>query len=435
VFIGDASNTPALTRIFNRALPAFARLRWQIPIVVLLCGAVPGAIVDIDGFWNTTDFSSASNAFYASLFSSLVGLLLFRRLGSFPGITSFGQIAPSVAGPYLIAVVAFMLLRLDYSRPILLLSAFMAFVVYFGFWAYARRMCVPTLYVLPGTSFATSVPKVKILRLSEPPEVLERNGIVVADLRSHLAPKWEAFLLASAMHGVPVCQAKILQESLTGKVEIEHLAENSFGSVIPNQLYLRVKRLVDVTVSICVLPLLLGPMLLIAIAIRLDSPGPAFFIQKRMGYRQQAFRVMKFRTMVVENAQSEPLDDRERARTMTRDPRVTRVGRFLRRYRLDELPQIINIIRGEMSWIGPRPEASELSEWYHREIPFYAYRHMVRPGITGWAQVHQGHVHDVVDVKHKLHYDFYYIKYFSAWLDMLIVLRTLRVIIFGHGAR
>jgi lipopolysaccharide/colanic/teichoic acid biosynthesis glycosyltransferase len=128
-------------------------------------------------------------------------------------------------------------------------------------------------------------------------------------------------------------------------------------------------------------------------------------------------------------------DARESAMTRAQDARITRVGRFIRLTRLDELPQALNILRGEMSWIGPRPEALALSRWYEAELPFYRYRHIVRPGITGWAQVSQGHVTEVGDVREKLHYDFYYIKNFSPWLDFLIVLRTIRVIVTGHGAR
>ena len=107
----------------------------------------------------------------------------------------------------------------------------------------------------------------------------------------------------------------------------------------------------------------------------------------------------------------------------------------MRRSRIDELPQIINIIRGEMSWIGPRPEAVQLSEWYEDEIPFYRYRHIVRPGITGWAQVNQGHVAEINDVNIKLHYDFYYIKFFSFWLDVLITIRTIGIMLTGFGAK
>jgi lipopolysaccharide/colanic/teichoic acid biosynthesis glycosyltransferase len=121
--------------------------------------------------------------------------------------------------------------------------------------------------------------------------------------------------------------------------------------------------------------------------------------------------------------------------TLSDDARITRLGAMLRRYRIDELPQIINVLRGEMSWIGPRPEAHTLSQWYQKELPFYQYRHIVKPGVTGWAQVNQGHVVDLNDVHDKLRFDFYYIKYFSPWLDLLIAIRTVRIIFGGFGAK
>jgi lipopolysaccharide/colanic/teichoic acid biosynthesis glycosyltransferase len=117
------------------------------------------------------------------------------------------------------------------------------------------------------------------------------------------------------------------------------------------------------------------------------------------------------------------------------DARITRLGRVLRKTRVDELPQIFNILKGEMSWIGPRPEAVPLSRWYEGEIPFYRYRHVVKPGISGWAQVNQGHVAEVEQVHRKLQYDFYYIKYFSPWLDLLIVVRTIKTIFSRFGAK
>jgi lipopolysaccharide/colanic/teichoic acid biosynthesis glycosyltransferase len=141
----------------------------------------------------------------------------------------------------------------------------------------------------------------------------------------------------------------------------------------------------------------------------------------------------KFRSMTVPG--EKPVDARLSAMTRDDDDRVTRVGRFLRRYRLDELPQAINILKGEMSWIGPRPEAVPLSLWYEEELPFYRYRHIVRPGISGWAQVRQGHVVEVDDVLWKLHYDFYYIKNFSFWLDVLIVAGTVKTVASGFGMR
>jgi lipopolysaccharide/colanic/teichoic acid biosynthesis glycosyltransferase len=128
-------------------------------------------------------------------------------------------------------------------------------------------------------------------------------------------------------------------------------------------------------------------------------------------------------------------DERRAAMTGEDDERITRVGAVLRRTRIDELPQILNILRGEMSWIGPRPEAEILSIWYTNELPFYRYRHVVKPGISGWAQVNQGHVSDVDEVHRKLQYDFYYIKYFSPWLDLLILFRTVKTMLTGFGSR
>ena len=156
------------------------------------------------------------------------------------------------------------------------------------------------------------------------------------------------------------------------------------------------------------------------------------FRQERTGYRGPAFTLYKFRSMKLDNDFS---DDRDKAMTKSGDDRITRVGRFLRKTKIDELPQVINILRGEMSWIGPRPEAVVLSRWYEQELPFYRYRHIVRPGISGWAQVNQGHVAAVDDVLEKLHYDFYYIKNFSPWLDMVIVLKTVKTMLTGFGAR
>ena len=140
-----------------------------------------------------------------------------------------------------------------------------------------------------------------------------------------------------------------------------------------------------------------------ALLVKLDSPGPALFTQQRITKGGSKFTIYKFRTMTAGAAA--PLS-RNDAMTRDHDPRITRLGAFLRKSRIDELPQILNILKGEMSWIGPRPEAAPLAEWYESQLPFYQYRHIVPPGITGWAQVNQGHVTDPDDVLDKLHYDF-----------------------------
>jgi lipopolysaccharide/colanic/teichoic acid biosynthesis glycosyltransferase len=156
------------------------------------------------------------------------------------------------------------------------------------------------------------------------------------------------------------------------------------------------------------------------------------FRQRRLGLSGKPIMVAKFRTMRVLDAGE---DERGSAMTGHEDDRITRIGAFLRRSRIDELPQILNILKGEMSWIGPRPEALVLSSWYVGEIPFYRYRHVVRPGISGWAQVNQGHVAHVDEVHEKLQYDFFYIKYFSPWLDLLILFRTVKTMATGFGSK
>ena len=228
-----------------------------------------------------------------------------------------------------------------------------------------------------------------------------------------------------------VYQVKQLSESLTGRVELEHLSENSFGSLVPAIGYFYLKGLADFLLAVVLVPLVLPLMMLVAFAIRFDSRGPALFGQKCVGQSDRLITVYKFRTMRVLEASSE----RRAAVTRNDDDRVTAVGRLLRKLRIDELPQIINILKWQMSWIGPRPEAQILSVWYTKEIPFYRYRHVVKPGISGWAQVNQGHVAEVDEVHRKLQYDFYCIKYFSPWLDVLIFFRTVRTMLTGFGSR
>ncbi len=242
-----------------------------------------------------------------------------------------------------------------------------------------------------------------------------------------MPPEWERLLAACALAGIPVFHVKQIQESLTGRVQIEHLSENNLGSLLPSPGYFKLKRAIDWITSLVALVVLLPLLVLLGIIIRLDSPGPAIYRQIRVGYRGSTFTMYKFRSMYTARTGKDF--------TSLNDDRITRIGRFIRKYRIDELPQILNILRGEMSWIGPRPEAKKLSESYGEDIPFYAYRHIVRPGITGWAQVVQGYGASLTEVTDKLYYDFYYIKNFSLWIDILIAMKTVKTLLTGFGSR
>lgn len=414
------------------ARPPLTRLRWQLPLVVAVTAVLPGIALELPRFWDIAGLTSASNSFALAIACAISALLLFRRLERFPGIASFAQIAPSVAMPYGAAFGFLILARVDYSRSFLALSTVACLALLGYLWFYYRRRSRPVAYLLPGArSFRTQ--RLRLFRLETPATRVRRNSIIAADLRADLNPDWQRFILNAMLAGIPVYDSKALREAATGKVEISHLSENTAGSVLPNLAYLRVKRVVDIALAIAALPFVLLILLVFGLAIRLDSPGSIFFTQPRVGFRGKSFKVIKFRTMRTDaDAQQASVDA---AMTKDDDPRITRVGRFLRKHRIDELPQALNVLMGQMSWIGPRPEAVPLARLYEGQIPFYGYRHMVRPGISGWAQVNQGHVVEVDAIREKLNYDFYYIKNVSAWLDALIAVRTARILLFGVGAR
>lgn len=382
------------------------------------------------------DLVGLDTAAAGTLIALIVGYYSFRRLSRYPGVRGSYHIFPTFAASYAAVLALFFFARLDYSRLQFAVSFAICIVWYYVVYFKVQRQQRLRIAIVPfgEVTALREITGINWIHLSEHEPVAGDYDAIVADLRADIPPVWERFLADRALDGTLVMHFKQMQESLTGRVAIEHLSENNFGSLIPGIIYGRVKRVLEVVGTVLLLPVL-GPLLaLIAIAVKLDSPGPVFFRQERMGYRGRTFRMIKFRSMKHGHAAASD-DMRERAMTRDADERVTRVGRFLRKHRLDELPQMINILKGEMSWIGPRPEAVPLSLWYEAELPFYRYRHIVRPGITGWAQVKQGHVAEVDDVLWKLHYDFYYIKNFSVWLDVLIVAATIKTVASGLGAR
>jgi lipopolysaccharide/colanic/teichoic acid biosynthesis glycosyltransferase len=366
--------------------------------------------------------------------ASSLSVYLLRNITLYPGIKSGYFVLPAVLIAYGIVFALYLFLRIDYSRAPLLGSLGCNLVWLYLSTFLSARAGIARFAVIPFGSGKSllDVPTINWTALKAPNLGQERYDALVADFQHDLPDEWEAFLAECALRGIPVFHVKQLREALTGRVEIEHLSENSFGSLIPFMAYLRLRRLIDFVTALVAGLILLLPLLLVALIIRLESPGPALFRQRRMGYRGAPFIVTKFRTMRHDRAED---DARTGAITREGDERITRIGAFLRRTRIDELPQILNVLKGEMSWIGPRPEAEPLSHWYESELPFYRYRHIVPPGITGWAQVNQGHVSGLEDVNLKLQYDFYYVKNFSPWLDALIVARTVQTVLTGFGSR
>jgi lipopolysaccharide/colanic/teichoic acid biosynthesis glycosyltransferase len=412
---------------------AWSRLRVQLGGALLFAVAVPSLAFT----WLVP--SATLNAYNQNLIGMAVAVCLslyvLRNITIFPGIRTGYSVLPSVLIGYGIVFAILLFFRLDYGRALLLISmiASLAWFYLANFMAARGRGMRFAVAPFGDVGSLVTVQSIEWVWLSEPAHTPGRYDALVADFRKDLPDEWEAFLANCALGGVPVFHVKQLRESLTGRVEIEHLSENSFGSLVPFMAYLRLRWLLDFIAAVLAAIILAPLFLVVAAAIKLESPGPVFFRQRRIGYRGEPFMMTKFRTMQHHRvAATEELDG---AKTRQNDERVTRVGRFLRRTRIDELPQILNILKGEMSWIGPRPEAEVLSRWYESELPFYRYRHIVPPGITGWAQVNQGHVAELEQVNFKLQYDFFYIKNFSPWLDALIVARTIQTVLSGFGSR
>ena len=239
-------------------------------------------------------------------------------------------------------------------------------------------------------------------------------------------------LLECRLRGINVEEWPTFYEKQTGRILVANLRPSwlifSDGFVKTERTRM-VKRVMDIELALIGLGLSLPVMALVALAIKLDSKGPVLFRQKRVGERGRIFVLNKFRSMSVDAERNGPVW------AAAHDPRVTRVGRWLRQTRLDELPQFWNVLVGDMSFVGPRPERPEFVGTLQREIPFYMGRHSVKPGITGWAQVRHRYAASVEDSMEKLQYDLYYIKNLSPLLDLVILLSTLQVVLFARGSR
>jgi len=383
------------------------------------------------------EWPATANALIGNGIAVLLAFWMRLSIETYPGIRASYVILPTAAAAHAAIVVTLLLSRLPYDRIGLTLGFLLHAAWYYGVYFSVQRRAKLSIAIIPyGRANAlTAIDRVSWLVLDEPRlDQVNQCDAIVADFSADLPDEWEGFLADAALAGKIVYQVKQLSESLTGRVELDHLSENSFGSLLPARGYFHLKELLDLAFALAILPIALPVMAVVALAIRADGRGQIFFHQDRIGHAGERITIFKFRTMRPIEL-DEAADTRAAAMTDDGDDRITRVGRFLRHTRLDELPQIWNILRGEMSWIGPRPEAEILSHWYVSELPFYRYRHVVKPGISGWAQVNQGHVAEVEEVNRKLQYDFYYIKYFSPWLDLLILVRTIKTMLSGFGSR
>jgi lipopolysaccharide/colanic/teichoic acid biosynthesis glycosyltransferase len=383
------------------------------------------------GFWPWSELEQSQIMLAGVGVVYLVSILATRRMAGL----DIGKLHPVVS--VATTTVAFALLsvlllfsRTYYSRTFLLVAVVVAVAwLLLGRWL-KHRLFRPRLAVEPDAVRPEVLHSADAhwQTLSTPRLPSTRIDGVVAN-RESPDPDWQRFYTQCELSGLPVYHGPVVSEQVTGRVSLERLSSGHMADLRPHPVYALFKRGFDLATVIVTAPLV-GPLIvLIGLAIRIDSPGPVFFSQQRVGQGGKLFRMVKFRSMRADAELSGAQFAGEG------DDRITRIGRVLRRLRIDELPQFWNVLKGDMSVIGPRPEQVGFVEHFQASIPFYGYRHLVKPGISGWAQVTQGYAGSEAETRDKLEYDLYYAKYCSFWLDMLIGIRTFRVLITGDGAR
>ncbi|HBV76731.1 MAG TPA: UDP-glucose lipid carrier transferase [Vibrio sp.] len=323
------------------------------------------------------------------------------------------------------------MLRIDYSRTFLIQGFLVSFV-----WLYtttyirknAKKLC---LYAIPNFDLEPlkKHKNINLFVVDENSQLSEIKHGLVVDLHHNITAEQEKFIADCSINNIRVFHSESIREIVEGKVQTQHLSENSIGTLQPNPIYFHVKRIWESILIIASLPITLPIMFITAILIKIENPGPAMFYQERVGQGGKVFKIYKFRSMTVRHK------DAKSKFATEEQARVTRIGKVIRKVRIDELPQFLNVLKGEMALIGPRPEQQSFVKQFEQEIPFYGYRHMVKPGITGWAQTVQGYTDDVDSTREKLAHDLYYIKHLSIWLDINIVFKTIKTMMTGFGAK
>lgn len=298
---------------------------------------------------------------------------------------------------------------------------------------HADKTSAPFLYVYAPDEDAPHV--ADVLKRSNIPHVINCYGILDYSGKTFCFYRRAALsnLQLDILHDAAAAGGRVekLLDHLEQRfhyVEVELLPDDAHPDTAPLQLPQRwLKRLLDITLSLALLLLTLPLWLLTALAIRLESPGPVFFRQRRTGLDNREFEILKFRSMYQDA-------EKDGARwAAPNDKRVTRTGYFIRRTRIDELPQLLNVLKGDMSLIGPRPEREVFIHELEQHIPFYRFRHTVKPGITGLAQVRYTYGASIKDAMHKHRHDMYYLKHQSLWIDVKILLKTIQIVVTGQG--
>ncbi len=416
-------------------VPAARRLeRWMTPLLALGATVVGGllmpplyGLVAFHGDWAKVVRPPAP-AHIAFISAANMVVML-------SAITLNGRLDRKLAGVFTRTLVthgavAFIILvtRQWYSIPILLTGVFASSVLGSLVALIRHRNVTPRIGIIGPPHAIMLDAGLDCTRIESPAEPVRRFDLLVMTSADELPAAWLPMLARALLAGKRVRHVSEFLEEARGSISLEHfdldqLPEGGLTS------YRTRKRLLDLFCVVVILPAALPLVLLGGLGVLLTMGRPVLFVQPRVGLGGKVFRMIKLRTMRVADPAARP------GATSLHDPRVTPLGRWLRRFRIDEIPQLWNVVTGDMSFIGPRPEWTTLAETFSAQEPAYNFRHLVRPGITGWAQVRVGPAADLSETRVKLGYDLFYIKRFSFSLDLQILVRTVWTLIAGGGAR
>jgi lipopolysaccharide/colanic/teichoic acid biosynthesis glycosyltransferase len=368
----------------------------------------------------------------------LFAVHLIYKAAQIPAAEQKTVMIVNITFPFLVLVMGFALMQEPYARSAVLISAFATIIWFAGVYRLFGGGKRITLLVLDpnvviqlrkklGSNEYFFNKHVQIVNWNDVNSPIPECDGVLLSVESNFDIFYEKKLIKLKQAHVRLYSPAVISEMLSGRIS-QDVLNDPLWQPDGNPAYDLIKRYIDLVLVLLSLPIWLMLSMLVAVAIKFDSAGPVLFIQWRTGQNGKPFKLFKFRTMLVQE-----YDEAKFAEF--KDVRITRLGKFLRRTRLDEIPQLVNVFLGQMSIIGPRPEQYSFVDEFAVSISSYPYRHLVRPGITGWAQVMQGYASSNEETAIKLSYDLYYIKHYSLALDLLVIAKTIRTVLTGFGAR
>ncbi|MEZ9835151.1 sugar transferase [Vibrio breoganii] len=330
---------------------------------------------------------------------------------------------------YCVAIALILMLRIEYSRSSLLIGFILSFI-----WIASQRYFITRRMKVNLHSFSNikieefgAQSYFTLTPCTSTTKVISIEHGVVCNFHEPLSKVDEEVLANCSLNDIPIYHSELLKERLNKKVQLDNIEPNNLKLFSSSRIYQRIKRSVDIMLILLFSPILVVISSAVAIAVKLNNSRESIlFKQERCGVHGLTFQMYKFRSMHSTEESSADF-------ATNLDHRIDNLGAFLRKTRLDELPQFWNVLKGDMAIIGPRPEQPYFAQQFQAQIPLYGYRHSVKPGITGWAQVEQGYTDSTDSTKEKVAFDLYYIKNLSAQLDLYILLKTAKIVLMRKG--